>query len=159
MGRKVVPAILLTVLVAAVTGRASDPKAAVKGVGGSLLCQCGCNQTVTGCNHYVCSSRTEMQAQIEKEVAAGRKETAILQDFVLRYGVKVLATPPPHGFNLTVWVLPALGLVAGLVVVIAVTRRWRRPVPEPSAAFPAAPLDPKLRAALEEEMKASGLGT
>jgi cytochrome c-type biogenesis protein CcmH len=97
-----------------------------------------------------------MQASIQKEIGAGKKESAILQDFVLRYGVKVLSTPPASGFNLTVWILPALSLVAGLAILIVVTRRWRKPPAEPGTSV-RIELDSKLRAAVEDELKASKL--
>jgi cytochrome c-type biogenesis protein CcmH/NrfF len=134
-----------------------DTKPSVKSLGESLTCQCGCGQTVTGCNHYECASRTEMQASIQKEIAAGKAEATILQDFVLRYGVKVLSTPPARGFNSLVWILPGVGLVAGLAVLMAITRRWRKPVTEARGAVPAS-IDPKLLGAVEEEMKSSKVG-
>ncbi len=97
-----------------------------------------------------------MQASIQKEINAGKAETTILQDFVLRYGVKVLSTPPATGFNRLVWILPGVGLVAGLIIVILMARRWRRVSAEPRATLPSSS-DPKLWAAVEEEMSRSGL--
>ena len=94
---------------------------------------------------------------IEKEIAEGKDETAILQDLAIRYGVQVLAAPPARGFSLTAWILPGVGLLAGLSFVLIIVRRWRKPSPV-AAAIPAKPLDPKLLAAVEEEMKSSGLG-
>jgi len=137
-------------------GLGSDAKPTVKSVGDGLMCQCGCPETVTLCNHLVCSSRTEMQAQIQKEIDAGKSETSIVQGFVLRYGVKVLATPPATGFNRLVWILPAAALMGGLALVLVLTRRWRRPAAGGGGAVPAA-IDPKLLAAVEEEMKRSGV--
>jgi cytochrome c-type biogenesis protein CcmH/NrfF len=135
----------------------ADSSPTLKSVGDGLICQCGCGQTVTGCNHYVCSSRTEMQASIQKEIDAGKGETTILQDFVLRYGVKVLSTPPATGFNRLVWILPGVGLVAGLIILILMARRWRRAPPEVRTALPSS-ADPSLLAAVEEEMRRSGIG-
>ena len=144
----------LLLALASAWGKTAQPTA--KSLGESLTCQCGCNQTVTGCNHYECSSRTEMQALIQKEMAAGKGETTILQDFVLRYGVKVLSTPPARGFNLAVWILPAVGLVSGLIVLIVIARRWRKPPAEPPPV--PASVDPKLLAAVEEEIRSSKVG-
>lgn len=150
--------ILLVGLGAAWSARGSDSKPTLKSLGEGLICQCGCNMTVNGCNHYECSSRTEMQALMQKEIAGGKEETTILQDFVLRYGVKVLSTPPARGFNLAVWILPGVGLMAGLGALVVIARRWRKPSPQARTAAPAAPLDPKVLAAVEEEMKTSKLG-
>src|SRR5215472_11562721 len=126
-------AVLAIVLLGAVSASlaGSGPKPTQRSIEGALTCQCGCNQTVAGCDHYGCSSREEMRALIQKEIAAGKDETAIFQDMTLRYGVKVLAAPPARGFNLTVWILPILGLMVGLAVVVLIVRQWRRPPSEP----------------------------
>src|SRR5207302_5501390 len=98
--------ILVSILaIHASAGAAGKPS--LKSIADGVTCQCGgCNFTVSTCNHEQCSSRDEMRAMAQKEIEAGKDETTILQDFVLRYGVKVLSTPPPGGFNSTVWVLP-----------------------------------------------------
>lgn len=124
----------------------------VKSIGDAVMCQCGCAQTVTACNHFECGTRAEMNAFSDKEIKAGKDETTILQDFVKQYGVQVLASPPASGFNLTVWVLPGIGLIVSLFVVVVIVRRWRRPPPE-SNLPPPEPIDPKIIEAMEEEMK------
>jgi cytochrome c-type biogenesis protein CcmH len=144
-------ALLLSVLLMAVVALGASTKPTVKSLGDALICQCGCNQTVNECNHYECPSQAEMRAMAAKEIAAGKDETTILQDFVLRYGVKVLASPPTQGFNVTVWILPGIGLLLGLGLVVFIVRHWRRPGAEP-ATVPQA-IDPKVLAAMEEEMK------
>ena len=149
-------AILTVLMLAVAIAWASGARPTVKTLGDGLICQCGgCNFPVSTCNHEQCSSRDEMKAMAAKEIASGKDETTILQDFVLRYGVKVLSTPPASGFNLSVWVLPGVGLVVGLGVVISLARRWRKPSPPPVPAD--AQVDPATRAAIEEEMKTSGL--
>ncbi len=97
-----------------------------------------------------------MEAIIQKDAAAGKNETATVQDLVLRYGVKVLATPPPRGFNLTVWILPGLALIAGFVVLLAIVRRWSGGPAQVQKA-PAGSIDPKVLAAVEEERKGTGM--
>jgi cytochrome c-type biogenesis protein CcmH/NrfF len=131
-------------------GGASKPTP--KSIGDGLICQCGCTQTVTECNHFECPSRAEMNALTAKEIAAGKDETTILQDFVKHYGVQVLASPPATGFNLAVWIFPGAGLMLGLALVIIFIRKWRKPRPKFSDA-PDAPIDPKVIAAIEEEMR------
>jgi cytochrome c-type biogenesis protein CcmH/NrfF len=110
------------------------------------------------CPHIDCAEKTEMKAFIQKEIGEGKDETAILQDLSLRYGVQVLSTPPAHGFNLAVWILPSVGLLVGLGVVVVIVRRWKRKpptVPAPAAAHQ----DPKVLAAVEAEMKSTGMGS
>jgi cytochrome c-type biogenesis protein CcmH/NrfF len=113
--------------------------------------------TLNHCPHRDCATVAEIRPIIEKEIAEGKDETTILQDLAIRYGVQVLAAPPAKGFSLTAWILPGVGLLAGLSFVVIVVKRWRKPAPV-AAASPAKPLDPKLVAAVEEEMKDTRLG-
>ena len=149
----------LVAAVAIANARGATSKPTVKSIADGLICQCGgCNFPVGTCNHEQCSSRDDMKAMAQKEIEAGRDEAAIFQDFVLRYGVKVLATPPASGFNLSVWVLPAVGASLGLAVVIVLARRWRGGRGGPDLPpGPSATSDPALLAAIEEEMKESGI--
>ena len=130
------------------------PKTTPQAIEGSVTCQCGCNMTVSGCNHEGCGSKAEMEDMAEKEAASGKDSAAILQDFVLRYGTKVLATPPPNGFNLTVWILPICGGIIGLSLVFALLRRWRG-AQQSAAEISEPPLtvDPEVLAEIEEEMR------
>jgi cytochrome c-type biogenesis protein CcmH/NrfF len=146
-------------LVAAVT-RADEARPTVESVSERVMCLCGCVATLNHCPHpeSECSMRAEMTKLIKAQIAGGKTEQAILQDFVERYEVKVLAAPPGKGFNLAAWVLPGLGLILGLACVMVIVRRWRQPAAAPMS-IPPAPADPKLLAAVEEEMRNSGLGT
>lgn len=120
-------------------------------IGNKVYCQCGCVTSLNTCPHLNCEMKASMSKIIQAGLAKGKTEPAILQDLVDQYGEKVLAAPPARGFNLTAWILPGLGLIIGLLVAIAIVRRWHRPALE--AAAPAAPVDDNLRAAVEEEMK------
>ncbi|MGH9354394.1 MAG: cytochrome c-type biogenesis protein, partial [Terriglobia bacterium] len=103
-----------------------------------------------------CQSRAQMQTVILKDVQQGKANPAILQDLVDRFGVHVLASPPATGFNLTVWVLPGVALIIGLAIVLLIVRRWRAKVSAPAEEEPAGPVDPKIMAAVEEEMNRVG---
>jgi cytochrome c-type biogenesis protein CcmH len=129
------------------------PKATPQAIEGSVTCQCGCNMTVAGCNHEGCGSKAEMEAMAEKEAASGKDSAAILQDFVLKYGTKVLATPPPSGFNLTVWILPICGGIIGLSLIVVLLRRWRRVQQSAAEVSETVSVDPEIMAEIEEEMK------
>jgi cytochrome c-type biogenesis protein CcmH/NrfF len=139
--------------------RADAPrKPTVESIGDQVICLCGCAATLNHCPHRDCATVAEVRPVIEKEIAEGKDETTILQDLVIRYGVQVLAAPPAKGFSLTVWILPGVGLAIGLSFVLIIVRRWRRRAPVGTAARPN-PMDPKLMAAIEEEMKDTGLET
>jgi len=157
-------ALALGLGVASLTRADTSRKPTLESIGDQVMCLCGCVTTMTHCPHkdnrsFVCyPTWHEMTEMIQQDIAAGKDETAILQDVAIRYGVQVLAAPPAKGFSLTAWILPSIGLLAGLSFVVAVVRRWRKPRPALAGAD-AEPLDPKLLAAVEEEMKASGMTT
>jgi cytochrome c-type biogenesis protein CcmH len=82
------------------------------------------------------------QAQSERDfvrglIAQGQTKPQIERQLVAQYGAAVLAKPPAHGFNLTVYVLPPALLLLGLVTLAVVLPRWRRRA-RPAAAHPAA---------------------
>ncbi len=125
-------------------------------IGNEVQCTCGCNALLNGCPHLECAEKAQMQALIKKEIAAGKDETTILQDLSLKYGLQVLSTPPAHGFNLAIWILPSVGLLVGLGIVVVIVRRWRGK-PELAPVTAAAAHDPKILTAVEEEMKSTGM--
>jgi hypothetical protein len=156
MRAKLVPLVLITVGLVSLAVPAEDRTPSVKVIGDKVVCLCGCVAILNHCPHQDCSTHDEVEAVIEKAIAEGQGEPQILQALVERYGVKILAAPPVQGFNLTAWILPGLGLIVGLGLVVAVVKRWRRPVGE-SVPVSASPADPKLLAAVEEEMKIAGV--
>ncbi|HWN90338.1 MAG TPA: cytochrome c-type biogenesis protein, partial [Verrucomicrobiae bacterium] len=83
----------------------------------------------------------QMRQIIRERLAAGESPEQVRAYFVQKYGQWILLSPPKEGFNLLVWVVPFVGLGAGLVFVVVVLRRWsRRP-----AAGPTTPVDPAMR--------------
>ncbi len=144
-------------LAASVARGDSIHKPTLEALGSEVQCTCGCVAPLNQCPHLDCAEKAEMQAFINKEIAEGKEETAILQDLSIRYGVQVLSAPPAHGFNLAVWILPSVGLLAGLGLVVVIVRRWKRK-PALALAPPTATHDPKVLTAVEEEMKSTGLG-
>jgi len=149
--------LLAVSLLVVLQARADDArKPTIEALGNEVQCPCGCVAPLNQCPMLDCAEKAEMRAFIQKEIADGKDETAILQDLSLKYGVQVLSAPPAHGFNLAVWILPGVGLLAGLGIVVVIVRRWKRKpaiVPAPTSATH----DPKVLSAVEEEMKSTGL--
>jgi cytochrome c-type biogenesis protein CcmH/NrfF len=137
--------------------RAVDPLPTVESIGERVMCLCGCVAILNHCPHQNCSMHDEIHTTIQKAISAGKDERAILQLLAQQYGTKVLAAPPAQGFNLAAWILPGMGLVLGLSLVVVIVRRWRGPRLAPAVAETSPDVDPKLLAAVEEEMKESGL--
>ncbi len=132
----------------------STAKPTLEQVGNQVYCMCGCVTTLNHCPHLPseCESRAGMQALILKDIKQGKDDKGILVDLVDQNGVHVLASPPAAGFNLTVWVLPGIGLLVGLLIVLLLVRRWRARASASAPAPDDVPIDPKIVAAIEEEM-------
>ena len=76
----------------------------------------------------------QMRAVIREMLAEGRTREEILDYFVDRYGPDILAAPPKSGANLLAWILPIVGVAAGLGALFLVIRAMtgRNKVPSPS---------------------------
>lgn len=72
-------------------------------------------------------------------IAKGETKAQIERAMVAVYTSAVLAKPPAHGFNLTVYVLPPAILVAGIVILAVTLPRWRRRRQQAAAAAAAVP--------------------
>jgi hypothetical protein len=146
---------LIILILAGVTGLAfgTRSKASLDQVGNQVECLCGgCVAMLNHCPHLPsqCESRAEITAIILKDIKEGKSDPEILHDLSARFGVQVLAAPPARGFDLAAWILPGVGLAIGLAVVILIVLRMRRPSPPEAPGQP--PVDPKIIAAVEEEM-------
>jgi cytochrome c-type biogenesis protein CcmH len=96
----------------------------------------------------------EMRGLIRERLERGETQDEVMAYFVSKYGEWVLLSPRAAGFNLLVWILPFAAVLAGLVGVLLVVRRWSaRARALPAAATPASP-DPayveRVRRELEE---------
>ncbi len=81
-------------------------------------------------NLSVADSPAEMAVQmrgiVREQLQAGKTPDEVRAYFVSKYGEWVLLAPPAHGFNLTVWILPFVVLIAGLACAGWYLRRWSR---------------------------------
>lgn len=118
----------------------------------ALTCQCGCGLTVHSCNHVQCPSGIPLKEEIASQLALGKTSAEVLTYFSGKYGEKILSAPTTTGFNLVAWVTPFAVVVGAAVVIIAVSRRWRR-TPSPTAPPPEhRPEDDARRARLAAEL-------
>jgi cytochrome c-type biogenesis protein CcmH len=106
-------------------------------------------------NLSVADSPSEMAHQmrdlIRERLAAGDRPEEVMAYFVQRYGEWVLLAPPARGLNLVLWLAPFGAVVSGLVLVLALARRWRRAVsPEPASVHA---VDPAERERLAAELE------
>ena len=90
---------------------------------------------------------------IRSLIAQGQTKRQIEQALVAQYGPAVLAKPPAHGFNLTVYVLPPALLLLGAAILAFVLPRWRRRTRATPAGTPSKPrLTPADARRLEEDL-------
>lgn len=66
----------------------------------------------------------QMKDLIRGQVAEGYTDEQVRAYFVSRYGEWVLLEPKAAGFNLLVYILPALGLLLGAGLIVMMVRRW-----------------------------------
>jgi cytochrome c-type biogenesis protein CcmH len=95
------------------------------------------------------------RAFISRLIAQGETKQQIEKALVAQYGLAVLGKPPPHGFNLTVYVLPPALLIAGITVLAITLPRWRRRATARSAqarSSEAAPVSSQDALRLEQDL-------
>lgn len=94
-----------------------------------LRCPVCAGETVADSNAEL---SVQMRGIIRQKLEAGESRDAIMSYFVASYGEQVLASPPPRGFTLGVWLAPVVALLLGLAVVYAVLRGWLRGQGDPT---------------------------
>lgn len=103
------------------TGASEELEAETRRVASSLRCPVCLNLSIEDSPSRLAR---DMKDMIRRRLERGETPAEIRQYFVDRYGEWVLVSPEPEGVNLLLWMLPAAGLLGGIVVVTAVVRRW-----------------------------------
>lgn len=120
----------------------------VNQVASELYCPVCENVPLDVCPTQACAQWREL---IREKLAAGWSDAQIKQYFVTQYGDRVLATPPAHGLNWLVYMLPPVAILIGVGILAGVLRSWRRE-PVPMSDAPAGAEDPYVRQ-MEEELQ------
>ena len=123
----------LLVLVAAATvcltgdaqTAAEKPSNDVRRVGARLQCQCGCKDSVSTCSMLECSFSKPAKEKIAKMQAVGMGDDQIIQSFIRENGAGIYLAPP-SAFG---WIIPYASLGAGLLVIWAFVKKYRKPKP------------------------------
>jgi cytochrome c-type biogenesis protein CcmH/NrfF len=99
----------------------------------SIKCLCGCNLDVHSCQFQMqCDTSPGWSQRIRQELEAGWSTDEIQAGFVADYGGQVLMAPPPEGFNLVGYFLPAVTiLAAGAFITMLARGQIRRAGPAP----------------------------
>jgi cytochrome c-type biogenesis protein CcmH len=107
-------------------------------------------------NLSVADSPSEMASQmrtlVRERLAQGESPEQVKLFFVERYGEWILLSPPRRGFNLVVWLAPAVATAGGLLVAGLLIRRWAR-LSRARAAGRAAPVDAAMAERIRRELE------
>lgn len=87
----------------------------------TLYCPVCPNTPLDICGTQACA---DWRNDIKQMLQAGKTEQQIRDYFVARFGPQVLGAPPAEGFNWLAYVLPALGIIAGVVIAWLSLRTW-----------------------------------
>ncbi|HTX79961.1 MAG TPA: cytochrome c-type biogenesis protein CcmH [Longilinea sp.] len=109
------------------------------------LCQ---NVRLDVCPTAACAQMREL---IREKLAAGWSTKQIEDYFVQQYGPAVLAEPPAEGWNLLVYIVPLVALVAGAFFVAQVFRH--SPKTQSKPARPTLPSEDPYLNRLEDELQ------
>jgi cytochrome c-type biogenesis protein CcmH len=131
---------------------ASDLEREARAIEGMLIAPCCFSQPVAD---HRSAAADEVRRDIRARLAAGETREQILASYVAQYGVRILAEPPMAGFDLTLYVVPVLLLVASAGLVVAVIRRFAsgHPVDATAAAGRARLVDQQLESRLDDELR------
>lgn len=80
----------------------------VRYISGMLMCPVCQGQSVSESNSQLAK---DMRTTIRTQLQQGRNKDEILKYFVSRYGDTILASPPPRGINLLIWIMPIMGII------------------------------------------------
>jgi cytochrome c-type biogenesis protein CcmH len=129
---------LLALLALASPALAATPQTSIADVEDEVMCP-------------ICGTLLELaespQAQrervfVKRLIAAGKTKAEVKDALVAEYGAAVLALPGGSGFDLSAYLVPAIGFAAAAVALALGVRRWRlagRSRPPRAAADPTGP--------------------
>jgi len=110
---------LLLAGIAAAQGRTvTDDQ--VNAVAKKLNCPVCENVPLDVCETQACSQWRDL---IRQKLSTGETSQQIINYFQATYGDRVLQEPPRQGFTGLVWILPIVGLIAGVAILVVVLRR------------------------------------
>ena len=99
----------------------------IRRVGDKLACKCGvCNNTVATCQMLECHYSLPARQKIATLQQQGQPDDTILASFVKESGISALSSPPAEGFNLLGYLMPIIGIVAGLGAILLFLKKSKQ---------------------------------
>ncbi len=147
----IIRALLLLFLSSFTFGQIYSPDETVSRIADNLMCTCGCPHIIGHCGDE-CSVAPQLVHEISQLVTAGNTEEEVYKIFEDKYGLRVRAVPKAEGFNLLVWVMPFVGLLAGVVVIFFVINRLK-PDDSNQETEKVHPVDERYRKLIDRELE------
>ena len=99
----------------------------IRRVGDKLACKCGvCNNTVATCQMLECHYSLPARQKIATLQQQGQSDDTILAGFVKESGISALSSPPAEGFNILGYLMPIIGIVAGLGAILLFLKKSKQ---------------------------------
>jgi cytochrome c-type biogenesis protein CcmH len=132
---------ILALLAVAPPALAATPQTSVNDVEGEVMCPiCGTLLELAE------SPQAERErALVKRLIAEGKDKSEVKDALVAQYGPAVLALPEGRGFDLSAYLVPAIGFVVAAVALSFGLARWRR------ASSPRGPDAPVAATVLRDE--------
>lgn len=140
--------LLVAGIVAAQGGTVTDDQ--VNAVAKKLNCPVCENVPLDVCETQACVQWRDL---IRQKLTAGEKPEQVIAYFRDTYGDRVLQEPPRSGFTALIWILPFVGLVAGVAILVVVLRRMTARSVAVDATTEASPVADEYRQRLERELE------
>jgi len=144
--------VLAAALLLAAPAAASEQHPTLNELENQIMCPVCAGETLAQSDS---PAAAQVKRYIQGRIAAGDTRSQIKRELVAQYGTRILAAPPRHGFDLLAWVLPLIGMLAGVGAIGLLAWRWSRVREEPpagSVSLNGRPLDPDLERRLDEEL-------
>ena len=91
-------------------------------ISGELMCPVCEGQSVAESNAQLAR---DMRAIIKTKLLEGNTKEEIIDYFISSYGETILASPPPRGFSVILWLLPVLSVLIGAAIILRTIRAYR----------------------------------
>jgi cytochrome c-type biogenesis protein CcmH/NrfF len=129
---------------------AACPRTSLADLEDEIMCPvCGTSLATAGDAPLAVQQRRLIDDLVER----CRSKDQIKDALVAQYGESVLADPETDGFGITTWLVPGLGVIAGLAIAALAAVRWRRSRARRPLGGAAAAPSPAGSDRLEEDMR------
>jgi cytochrome c-type biogenesis protein CcmH len=122
----------------------------VNAIAEDMYCPVCENIPLDVCGTVACQ---QWRDEIRQNLAEGLTEEEIQDLFVARYGDRVLAEPPRHGFNWLIYIVPPVVIALAAFLLYRGLQSWRKPISQAVSGEEDMPVEDEYASRLEAELK------